>query len=224
MAFWIFKRKCTDLSVKHPMPTIGDLRRARAEFKRIEPRDFFYWSVTKLVNSVFETQVNVSELVCALMMLLTTWNKNYYRFFKSRNAGATLEAHFVDLEKVIYKHLEQLVVLRTRSLPEVDNSERLVPVIFQDFTKVLGRVGAAKCLHLLAPRFFPLWDAAILKGYGMEKTPFRNSTEAERYVAFMGIVKVQLAKLGDISSFTGNTLKSLDEYNYCRFTKKVRFA
>jgi hypothetical protein len=70
----------------------------------------------------------------------------------------------------------------------------------------------------------PLWDAAILKGYGLEKSPFRKRTDAERYVVFMQIAKAQIENLGDFSSLTDNLLKALDEYNYCRFTKHVAFA
>jgi hypothetical protein len=32
--------------MNYPMPTLAQLREARKEFKKIEPRDFFYWSVT----------------------------------------------------------------------------------------------------------------------------------------------------------------------------------
>ena len=212
----------------HPMPTLAQLQDARNEFKKIEPRDFFYWSVTKLVAAVLDADTKagkIDELVRALMMLLTTWNKNYYRFFERHKGGMSLEQHFADLERVISKHFERLAEFRGRRLHEVaDVPEGEVRATFQDFAGVLGRVGAAKCLHLLAPGFFPLWDAAILKGYGMEKSPYRGCTDAERYVAFMKITKAQLACLGDFSSFTDNPLKSLDEYNYCRFTKKVPFT
>jgi hypothetical protein len=45
------------------------------------------------------------------------------------------------------------------------------------FKKVLGKTGAAKSLHLLAPRFFPLWDTKIAKTYGV-----KNGMEADRYL------------------------------------------
>jgi hypothetical protein len=106
----------------------------------------------------------------------------------------------------------------TAEIPEQDIRD-----IFKDFEKVLGRVGAAKCLHLLAPGFFPLWDAAILKGYGMEKGEYWQAENPERYVAFIRISKVQIDNLGNFGSLTDNPLKGLDEYNYCRFTKNVRF-
>lgn len=213
--------------MNHPMPTLAHLRKARKEFKRIEPRDFFYWSVTKLVASVLDTKSKagmVDELVRVLMMLLTTWNKNYYRFFNNRKRGMTLEEHFHELEEVISKHFDHLVKFRSQKIQETAQiPEQGIRDIFEDFASVLGRVGAAKCLHLLAPGLFPLWDAAILKGYGLEKGEYRNRTDTERYIAFIRISKAQIDSLGDFSFFTDNPLKSLDEYNYCRFTKKVAF-
>jgi hypothetical protein len=213
--------------MNYPTPTLTQLQKARDEFKRIEPRDFFYWSVTKLVESVLDKELRtgmVDELVRVLMMLLTTWNKNYYRFFNSRKGGMTLEAHFAELEAAISTHFDLLIRFRSQRLYETaEIPEQDIRDMFKDFTDVLGRVGAAKCLHLLAPSFFPLWDAAILKGYGLEKDAYRHRTDADRYVAFMGISKAQIENLGDFSSFTDNPLKSLDEYNYCRFTKNVPF-
>jgi len=212
----------------HPMPTIAQSREARDEFKKIEPRDFFYWSVTKLVAAVLDSETEagkIDELVRALMMLQTTWNKNFYRFFERRKGGMTLDKHFSELEEVISKRFEQLAKFRRRRLHEVaDLPEDEIRAMFQDFANVLGRVGAAKCLHLLAPRFFPLWDAAILKGYGMEKAPYRSCSDADRYVAFIKITRAQVASLGDLSSLTDNPLKSLDEYNYGSFTKKIAFS
>ena len=213
--------------MNHLMPTLAHLRKAREEFKRIEPRDFFYWSVSKLVSAVLDKEPRtgvVDELVRVLMMLLTTWNRNYYRFFASRKPGMTLEEHFAQLEDVIARHFDRLIAFRGRKLQEAAAfPDQDIRDIFEDFTGVLGRVGAAKCLHLLAPRFFPLWDAAILKGYGLEKGEFRSRTDAERYVAFIRITKVQMENIASFSTFTDNPLKSLDEYDYCRFTKKVAF-
>jgi len=167
--------------------------------------------------------VNIDELVSALMMLLTTWNKNFYRFFADRKPGMTMKEHFVELETVIQKHFATLIELRRQTIAQFGQSqEQQVSEIFRDFTNVLGRVGAAKCLHLLAPSYFPLWDANILQGYGMEKGKCRHLTDEERYLEFMKITNTQLDNLGDLSGLP-DPLKRLDEYNYCRFTKNVRF-
>lgn len=210
----------------YPMPTLEDLKKARDEFEKIEPRDFFYWSVTKLVSAVVDGEaetVKIDELVSALMMLLTTWNKNFYRFFADRKPGMTMKEHFIELEAVIRKHLAILIELRKQTIGQSGQlQEQQVIEIFRDFTSVLGRVGAAKCLHLLAPSYFPLWDANILHGYGMEKGKYRHLPDEARYLEFMKITKTQLDNLGDLLGLS-NPLKSLDEYNYCRFTRNVRF-
>ena len=211
-----------------PMPTNAHLWKAREAFTKIEPRDFFYRSVTKLVSAILDDNPNpnlADDLVPALMMLLTTWNKNYYRFFEQRNPGTTLAEHFDDLEKAITKHFDCLLVLRQRQILAItDVPEKDLRRIFDDFATVLGRVGAAKCLHLLGPDFFPLWDAAILKGYGLEKGAHRHSSETDRYIAFMHISRTQIERLNNWRSLTSHPLKLLDEYNYCRFTKMVSFT
>lgn len=206
-----------------PLPTLVELDWARDLFNKIEPRAFFYRSVTKLVAAVLgedARSVNVDELVVALMMLLTTWNRNYYRFKNRMN----LEDHFAELEAAIEKHLHRLIEFRRMRLDDVaELPEGEIEAIFRDFDDVLGRVGAAKCLHLLAPRFFPLWDQAILqRGYRMESGPYRKSSDAERYVAFMRITKNQLEQFDDLSGVGDDALKRLDEYNYVRFTKKLQ--
>ena len=72
------------------------------------------------------------------------------------------------------------------------------------------------CFHLLAPRFFPLWDNTIASAYHM---PLSGWANARRYRRFMHVVKHEIARLGGVAaieSAVGTTaLKALDEYNYC---------
>jgi hypothetical protein len=92
----------------------------------------------------------------------------------------------------------------------------------------LGRTGAAKCLHLLAPRFSPLWDAAIAKAYKQGK-----GDGADQYCRFMEKTKDQVKILGGEKEIKRNPLKALDEYNFMTYTRdrrakerprKMRFA
>jgi hypothetical protein len=108
--------------MSYPMPTINNLERARQEFLALEPRDFFYWSVTKLVDATF-ADGDVDELVRALMMLLTTWNKNYYRFFKRRKPGMTLQEHFTELETAIRHHRLSIEQYRKRNIGSLEDGE-----------------------------------------------------------------------------------------------------
>lgn len=93
--------------------------------------------------------------------------------------------------------------------------------VFAAFDEKLGPVGAAKALHLLAPRFFPLWDTKIAKEYlggGMKKA----GKNADRYLRFMELVQGQCERLPDARTLGRYQLRALDEFNYCRYTKNWR--
>ena len=146
-------------------------------------------------------------------MLLQTWNAPYYRYRRFDTA------HFADIEAVLAKHADTLGSLRSLHIGRVTDSElTLVAQVFNDFENVLRPVGAAKCLHLLAPNLFPLWDRDIAVAYKLRLgNAGSNST---RYCAFLEIAAEQCRRLGPQVCAARNPLKALDEYNYCRFTKK----
>jgi len=100
----------------------------------------------------------------------------------------------------------------------VEQEQRDIIRLFSDFEQIMGRVGAAKSLHLLAPRFFPLWDNAIAAKYGLFLGAGQGAT---KYWAFMLITKKQVLALGDRFPEPERVLKALDEYNYCKFTLKL---
>jgi hypothetical protein len=158
------------------------------------------------------TSLTISE---ALAVLLQTWNKNFYRFHRKFDAR-----HFADMEGLLIRHREFLTVFRKKRIEEVDNQARPDIVrTFQEFEAVLGPVGSAKALHLLAPEFFPLWDLAIAAKCGVRLGEI--GTNGERYWRFMKRARRQCLELRR-EGVTGNDLlKRIDEYNYCRFTRKV---
>jgi hypothetical protein len=143
--------------------TIGDdaIRAARVIFAANEPRGLFYRVATELIALALAeaTSVSVAE---ALAVQLQTWNKAYYQFKPFTNN------HFLDIERLLDCHRPLLAILRPRSIESfcIDD-EAEVKSIFGDFEQVLGPVGAAKCQHLLAPRFFPIWDRRIANAYGL---------------------------------------------------------
>src|SRR5262249_24538707 len=125
------------------------------------PRDLFYHVATELVALALNgaTSVTVAE---ALAVLLQTWNRPYYQYRKFDNA------HFARIDKLLSKHQEILATFRNQTIDDLDNRDRAtIADLFQQFEKVLGPVGAAKTLHLLAPRLFPLWDRAIAEAYDL---------------------------------------------------------
>ncbi|HIE51150.1 MAG TPA: hypothetical protein EYP85_05280 [Armatimonadetes bacterium] len=193
-------------------PTIQEIEAAREAFETNEPRDLFYRAATELVDLAMQgmTSLSVTE---ALAVLLQTWNKAFYRYnpFDSQ--------HFSDIECVVSYHKQALSVFRQRSIEDFNSKdEPIVEKMFKDFEEVLGPVGAAKCLHLMAPRFFPLWDRAIAEAYGLALK--RRGENAERYCRFIEITQEQVKNLGGEQTMGRNPLKALDEYNYCKHTKQ----
>lgn len=97
------------------------------------------------------------------------------------------------------------------------DDEDLVRILFSQFAQVLGPVGAAKCLHLLAPNFFPLWDRAIAKAYRINL----DNCAFDEYVKFIRIVQHQCCSIKGAGALWPDLLKAVDEYNYCTFTLKT---
>lgn len=193
------------------VPTVEDLQQARKVFGTRELRDVFYRAATDLVETALRGagSVTVAE---AIAVLLQTWNRSYYQF---RPAHA---AHFEAMERLFATHKGWLTQVRTRSIDSMSDSDaRPVSEVFGEFEALLGPVGAAKALHLLAPCFLPLWDRRIAAAYGLKLGPV--GTNSQRYVRFMYVAKDQSLRIGGSQALGRNILKALDEYNYCRFTK-----
>jgi hypothetical protein len=193
-------------------PERADLDRARAAFGTREPRDVFYRAATDLVQLVLDGQASIS-LSEALAVLLQTWNRSFYQYRKP-----DMTRHFEELDAVLHSNNDWLRSARDRSIESlIEEDEAEVIRVFQDFESVLGPVGAAKALHLLAPRFAPLWDRAITIAYGLELGAM--GTNGSKYLRFMRLVKEQSNHLGGNESLGRNVLKALDEYNYCHFSR-----
>ena len=190
--------------------TIDQLNVARETFESNEPRDLFYRAAAELVDLAIRDQSSLS-VPEALAVLLQTWNKAYYRF------KAFDQDHFGEIDTLISEHRELLATLRTRSIETYsDDDHAQCSSLFGVFENVLGPVGAAKALHLMAPQFFPLWDRKIAQAYGLSlKKVGHNSSQ---YCQLMTISKTQCIHIGGRTALGRNPLKAIDEYNYCRYT------
>jgi hypothetical protein len=122
-----------------------------------------------------------------------------------------------DLDALLASHRNVLRRFRDVPIRQFGKGDRRAARnLFADFDELLGPVGAAKALHLLAPRFFPIWDSRIARAYGFR--PLRGRS-ADAYVAFMEIVQQQVKALGGASAIGHNPLRKLDAFNYCRYTR-----
>lgn len=195
-------------------PSIEDLQEAHKVFLEHEPRDLFYQVATELIELAINKEKTKVTLSAALAVLLQTWNRAYYQF------NHFDEEHFDKIDQLVEEYAKEIISnFRTNtilSLPEKDKDE--ICKIFVAFEEVLGPVGAAKSLHLLAPRFFPLWDRTIAKeGYGIPMGP--KGKNADRYYKFMEASYKCYKILYEKLPSEHNPLKWIDEYNYCHYTK-----
>jgi hypothetical protein len=197
-------------------PTISQLRKAHKVFAREEARDLFYRVATDLVerSTRGESELSLGE---AVAVLLATWNRRFYQ------RGRRCDAHHVDvIDKAIQSRRQVFATYRSRTidtLAEADEHDILRH--FASFEQFLGPVGTAKCFHLLAPRFFPLWDRSIAAEYGVPLGEMGRN--ANRYFRFMQTVHLEVERLGGSEAIQRAidvpALKALDEYAYSRFTK-----
>jgi hypothetical protein len=184
--------------------SLKDLAEARRLFEQNEPRDLFYRAATELVGLALRR---------ALAVLLQTWNKARYQYKKFD------AAHFADIDALLSRYRRELARLRRKSLEHLPDREKPgVVQLFESFEAVLGPVGAAKALHLLAPRLFPIWDRTIAEKYGVQLA--KAGSNGDRYWRFMAITGNQCRRLRSAGKFRGNALKGIDEYNYCKHTKE----
>lgn len=192
------------------MPTVDELKKARQAFLEHEPRDLFYKVASELIKLSIEgkTEITLSE---ALAVLLQTWNRSYYQYRKFDNQ------HFSDISSLIENYAHAAFKYRKRSILSLTRADISgIMEIFNEFEHVLGPVGATKSLHLLAPDFFPLWDRKIANKYKVTLGPVGKN--AAKYCKFIILTRGQYKNLKEKLPESENLLKSIDEYNYCRYT------
>jgi hypothetical protein len=187
--------------------THQDLLKAHKTFHEKETRDLFYRVATYLVSQAIkgDRAFTVPE---ALAVLLQTWNAQYYRFH-------SFDSDFQGIKQLWLEYEQRLREWSTRTIQDFEISD--VSDVYQAFEGVLGQVGAAKTLHLLCPRLFPLWDRKIIRAYKVSLD--RVEGYSLKYLKFMSICKEQVTHLAESEVIGDDILKNIDEYNYCRFSK-----
>ncbi len=194
----------------HPI-TPEQLRLAHQTFLQNEPRDLFYRAAIHLVEEGWDNHaaLNLAE---AVSVLLQTWNRSFYQYRPFTNE------HFADIEGLLRSHRDTFAQYRGRDIRDLrHDEEQIIASLFQSFETVLGPVGAAKTLHLLAPSFFPIWDRTIAVAYDL---PLSGAgTNGIKYFVFAECQKEQAEALGAHLPDGLTAIKAIDEYNYCHFSK-----
>ena len=219
--------------------TLAELKRGCDAFERNESRDAMYRVAARLVDDLWPAMDEVTD---GLGVLMLTWNQAFYRY-----GSFSFDA----LEEALKEHKATLEQYRARDVLGFDASTDEGPVrtLFRQFLVALqidadnkkrgtqSPVAVAKALHVIAPRFFPLWDREIGVAYGC-----RVDDRDESYLRFtkktieiidtlereydsggdragLPDAKNLAAALSIRTRFSKPILKFLDEYNYAKFTK-----
>jgi hypothetical protein len=200
------------------VPTDSEFRRGFRAFQAQEPRDAMYKTAEFLVRHFWGQPAPMAN---GLGVLLLTWNQAFYRYGPF---------DFEQLENCIASNQPALNSFRPRALltssPADDPAVRSLFRQFLDALKICegikkgvsSPVAVAKALHLLAPDFFPLWDARIAIAHRCRY----GSHPTESYIRFMRLMKGWAERLQgavDVQQEKKSLLKLIDEYNYARFTK-----
>jgi hypothetical protein len=196
-------------------PTEAEISAARRRYREVEPRDLFYRAAIDLVGRARDETSSPLSLGEALAVLLFTWNSAYYRYHP-----ATVD-HVERLERLLRARSRQLGNWRDLDIRPgpLTRDEADIRDTFSAFETLLGPVGAAKALHLLAPRFFPIWDRTIAGAYGHSLGA--AGTNAGRYLGFMRQTAGQCERLRREPGAPVDLVKALDEWNYVTYTRRA---
>jgi hypothetical protein len=192
------------------LPTVRQLERASA--MSVAGGNPFYELATEVVR-LSHRRLAHRAVASALAGLLLSWNGTYYRYNPGRRASLV-----DDLDDLLAQHRRALAGFGRRSIASLRPAdERAITRLFEAFDDLLGSVGASKALHLLAPRFFPLWDTKIARAYGI--APAQTGCNAARYLEFMEIARRQHRQLGGERAHGRELLRAIDAFNYWRYTR-----
>jgi hypothetical protein len=201
------------------MPSADDLRAGFKKYQDEDKRDAMYKIATFLVDHFWDDSYNLTN---SIGVLLLTWNQAFYRY------GCF---DYEKLDKCLGENKELFGKYRNRNI--LDYSSENNPDIRYLFGQLMNALqictgkksgtkspaGVVKALHLLAPRFFPLWDGSIAYAYGC----YYSYQPIEKYIKFMSIIKQLAIKLGPTvnEQETGKSLiKLIDEYNFAKYTRE----
>lgn len=163
-----------------------------------------------------------SELADGLGVVIVHWNHAFYRYGRP---------DFSAFEACLLRHQESIASLGRKDLPAASQKDLAIArELFEEFLEALAginrktgakrrsAVATVKALHLLAPSFFPLWDATIARAYGCS---YRGTDPSHAYMCFLTQMKALLAHLEEVGvkfPEDGRTrLKAVDEYNFTTY-------
>lgn len=200
------------------------------EFEPLEPRGYIYRISRELIESKWNNDQEVTEAIC---LLLHIWNNAFYRFgfFEINDFIEWVKNKKPILNELKRDNIEiDKIHERKYTLLSKELFDGLLEIVKIPNPKDKGKfrrtpVGVAKALHLLLPKFFPLWDDAIARGMGvMWSSQSQNSSEKYLECFFKTLnLKRRIENNINIKKLVSNQkgiLKIIDEFNFIYFTKE----
>ena len=194
----------------------AELEKGCSRFERCEGRDSVYRVATFLLEQWWGRP---AEMADALIVMLLAWNAPFYKYGLFNHGP---------LEKFLALHWDAISSFRDREVTSLADADRAaIRKLFTALQRALqfrdGKgqgqrcpIAVAKTLHLLAPRFFPLWDFEIANRYGCDY----SERPEEAYLQLCCTVKqiaVNLALM--IPPTSKSLLEQINEYNHAIYSK-----
>jgi hypothetical protein len=226
-----FKRAEKPGDFHHVVRLVPRLRK----YQRKEPREAVYQVASRIIDQCWAKR-DYDMLARATAALLVSWNARVH-------VGRTTP--FDKLPGFIERHYLKLDRLRKLDLHEESTAFHdlglyrellcLLKVKKKNKTSLYTPVGAAKALHILAPRYFPLWDRVIARKAGhtisMRADSYQRYGEEARLMVkrlVRAALHASLAPSEDAAfvwlreqtcthCLSKTWVKFADEYNYVRY-------
>jgi hypothetical protein len=139
----------------------------------------------------------------AVAVVLLTWNR---RFYIRKDTPDFDAQHVSDIDALLERHRDAFDIYHGRPIESFGEDEQAdIEALFNEFDLVLGPVGAAKALHVLAPRSFPLCDRPIAEGAGIYLA--KRGTNANRYWRWILRVQREAQEVGGEATWGTGLLK-----------------
>ena len=178
------------------------LERATKEYYRSYGGADYYDLAIEIVDS---------HAIQAAIVLLATWNTGRFRYLMSSNSK-----NLADLIKTVNECKPMFKQLEGQNFQNAkfDEIGSVLKELYSRFSKVKGveYTGGSKVMHLLNPRLFLIWDAAMRDHYNFDG---RN---AEDYLKYHNLIQqmVQNIKWDDQ---TKTLPRAIDEYHFITITE-----
>jgi hypothetical protein len=151
--------------------------------------EWFYEKCVKEFRKVDLCRISVKDIERIVNPFLANWGLMGRVVFDNRRHDWEKQ-----LSELIKDRCEVFKKLRGKDLDDntvsIDKFESAIKDSYENIANLLGPTSTAKVLHLICPKFFPMWDMGIREGISEEvkkrnRTKFGIGSSAAGYLKFM---------------------------------------